>query len=156
MLVLVIHFNKNHNMERRDFLKGTCRICLLGTAGAAVAQLASCSPSVGQHIIKTEIIDNKVIIPAAAFDSNPFQIISPKKYPYEIAVQKEADGTYKALLLKCTHYENQLQPAGTGYSCSLHGSRFDKGGRVLKGPASEPLIRLKTTLTATDIFIHLI
>jgi Rieske Fe-S protein len=143
-------------MQRRDFLKGTCRICLLGSAGAAVIQLASCSPSFGQNIIKSEIADNKITIPIALFNTNTFQLISPKKYPYEIALQKEADGTYKALLLKCTHYENQLQPTGNSYSCSLHGSRFNKEGAVLKGPASEPLIQLTTTLTTTDILIHLI
>lgn len=143
-------------MQRRDFIRGTCRVCLLGAAGASLINLAACSPSTGSAISKTEVIDNKVAVSIAAFEKVPLQIISPEKYPYEVAVQKEQDGTYKALLLKCTHYDNQVQQDGNGYSCSFHGSRFDKEGKVLKGPASEPLMQLKTSVTATEVFIHLI
>lgn len=143
-------------MQRRDFIKGTCRICLLGAAGASLIDLAACSPSTGTAIGKTEAIDNKVAVPVSAFNKTPFQVISPKNYPFEIAVQKEADGTYKALLLKCTHYTNEVVPQGGGYICSAHGSRFDKDGKVLRGPASEPLTQLKTSVTSTDIVIHLI
>jgi Rieske Fe-S protein len=143
-------------MQRRDFLKDTCRVCLLGAAGAALADIAGCSPAAGTAITKHEVINNKVAIAVASFDQKPLQIISPEKYPYEIAVEKKQDGTYKALLLKCTHYENELVPAGGGYSCNSHGSRFDKEGRVLKGPASSALIQLQTTVSNTEIIIHLI
>lgn len=143
-------------MQRRDFIKGTCRVCLLGAAGASLINLAACSPSIGIAVSKTQVTDNKVSVLIAAFEKTPLQIISPEKYPYEVAVQKEQDGTYKALLLKCTHYDNPIQQDGNGYSCSFHGSRFDKEGKVLKGPASEPLTQLKTSVTATEVFVHLI
>jgi Rieske Fe-S protein len=143
-------------MERRNFIKSTCRACLLGAAGASLIDLAGCSPSTGNAITKAEIMDDKVAISLAAFEKNRLQIINPKKYPYEVAVQKQQDGTYKAMLLKCTHYDNQVQQDGNGYSCSFHGSRFDKEGKVLKGPASEPLLQLKTSINSTDVVIHLI
>jgi Rieske Fe-S protein len=143
-------------MERRDFLKGTCRICLLGAAGTSLIDLAACSPSTGNAVTKTEVKDNKATIALVEFDKSPLQIISPKNYPYEVAVQKEQDGTYKALLLKCTHFDNQLVQNSNGYTCNFHGSRFDKKGTVVKGPASQPLTQLKTSITGTEIFIHLI
>jgi Rieske Fe-S protein len=143
-------------MQRRDFIKGTCRVCLLGAAGASLINLAACSPSTGTAISTSEVIDNKVSVPLYMFDKSPLQIISPKKYPYEVAVQKEQDGTYKALLLKCTHFDNQLVQNNDGYTCNFHGSHFDKEGKVVKGPASEPLAQLKTSITSTEIFIHLI
>lgn len=143
-------------MERRDFIKNTCRVCLLGAAGASLINLAACSPATGSAIAKPEVIDNKITVSAASFDTNPLQIISPKKYPYEVAVQKQQDGTYKALLLKCTHFDNQLVQNGNGYTCNFHGSRFDRDGNVIKGPASQPLAQLKTSVAGTEILIHLI
>lgn len=143
-------------MQRRDFLKGSCRICLLGLTAASVAELYSCSPSAGQNIMKSEVVDNKMLVPIKSFDAKPFQIVSSKKYPFEIAVQKKDDGSYEALLLKCTHYDNQLQPTGNGYTCNFHGSKFDKDGKVLKGPAASPLTHLKVSQTSTEIYIHLI
>lgn len=143
-------------MERRDFLKGACRICLLGTAGAAAISIAGCSPSVGSSISKVEIVDNNIKIPLSLFDKNAIQIISPKKYPYEVAVEKNKEGVYKALLLKCTHLANQLIPTGNGYTCDLHGSKFTKEGIVVKGPAAMPLQQLQTTVTEEHLLVHLL
>jgi Rieske Fe-S protein len=143
-------------MQRRDFLKGACRICLLGAAGASAIDITGCSPAVGNTVFSPEIIDNTIQIPFTAFDQKFFQVLSPKKYPYEVAVQKKEDGTYKALLMQCTHYENQLIPTGRGFSCNAHGSRFDKEGKVTKGPAETPLKQLATTKTETNLIVHLL
>ncbi len=143
-------------MERRDFLKGACRICLLGAAGAAIADITGCSPAVGNSIFKPEVVDNMVTVPIALFDQKTFGVISPNKYPYEVAIEKKEDGNYIALLLQCTHYENQLTPTGNGFTCSLHGSKFSLDGNVLKGPAEAPLKQLKITKTNTDLIINLL
>lgn len=143
-------------MQRRDFLKGACRICLLGAAGAAVIDMTGCSPATANAIFKPDIVDNAVQVPLTIFDKNPVQIISPKKYAYEVAIEKKQDGTYKALLLRCTHYNNQLQPTGNGFTCNAHGSKFDKEGKVLKGPAEAPLTLLQTSITDQILFVHLL
>jgi Rieske Fe-S protein len=143
-------------MQRRDFLNGACRICLLGAAGASVIDMFSCSPATGNAIATSEAVNNKVTIPLSVFEKGPIQVISPKKYPYEVALKKEQDGTYKALLLKCTHFDNQIVQSNDGFTCHFHGSHFDKEGNVTKGPASEPLTQLKTTINNTDIIIQLI
>ena len=143
-------------MDRRNFIRGACRVCLLGTAAAAIgADLASCSPATGKNVFKPVIIDNKIEVPISIFDSNPFQVISPDKFLYEIAIENKGNDSYRALLLRCTHQDNQLTNTGNGFTCSLHGSRFDKEGNVLKGPAETVLQQLKTQIIKTSLLIHL-
>ena len=143
-------------MQRRDFLKGACKICLLGAAVTNVtADLSSCSPKMVGNTFKPAVNNNQVEVPLSMFENQPFQVISPAKYEYEIAVEKKPDNTYKALLLKCTHYQNQLTTTGNGFTCSLHGSKFDKEGNVLKGPAENPLQELKTQIIKDNLLIHL-
>ncbi|MEO8772116.1 MAG: Rieske (2Fe-2S) protein [Ferruginibacter sp.] len=144
-------------MERRDFLKGACRICLLGAAiGTVSTNLTSCSPKIaGNNTFRPVVNNNQVEVPLSIFDNNAFQVISPAKYEFEISVEKKPDNTYKALLLKCTHYQHQLTTTGNGFTCSLHGSKFDKEGNVLKGPAETPLQELKTQIVKDTLLIQL-
>ena len=142
-------------MERRSFIKGACRICLLGTSAAAVAALASCSPAVAKNMLNPPVNENKIQIPLSLFEQSAFQVITPLKYQFEIAVEKIAAGDYKALLLSCTHYSNQLTVTGNGYTCTAHGSKFDKQGVVLKGPAEDSLKQLKTEIINNYLVIHL-
>ena len=74
---------------------------------------------------------------------------------YNIGLKKENDGTYTALLLRCTHADNQLIPAGNGFKCTLHGSTFNSEGQVTQGPAERPLKRYQTEITNDSITIHL-
>lgn len=143
-------------MQRRSFIKGACKICLLGAAGVAVAaDLSSCSPAVAKNTFKPVIKDDEVEVPLSLFENQAFQLVSPAKYEYEIAVEKKPDNTYKAILLRCTHYNNQLTTTGNGFTCSLHGSKFDKDGQVVKGPAEIPLEQLKTRIVNNNLLIHL-
>jgi len=140
-------------MQRRAFIKSSCNICLLLTAGAILPTLSGCSPA--YKVINTEIHDNQVEIPLAGFAQSPLQLIRPKGWLYSIAVRKKEDNTYSAFLLKCTHQDNQLAPAPNGYSCSLHGSTFNVEGHVTKGPAERPLKEYPVTTDTTNLIIHL-
>lgn len=142
-------------MERRSFIKQTCRVCLLGAGGLMLADtISSCSPAVANKLSSPAVINNQVQIPLSLFEKQHIVIVSPAKYPYEIAVEKSG-GTYKALLLRCTHYDNQLTPTGSGYTCSLHGSTFDVEGAVVKGPAEKHLKELQVILSNANLLIHL-
>jgi cytochrome b6-f complex iron-sulfur subunit len=59
-----------------------------------------------------------------------------------MALMREGDTVY-ALDLVCTHLGCTVTVTSSGLSCPCHGSRFDRQGRVLKGPADRPLSRLK-------------
>ncbi len=65
-------------MQRGDFKKGACRICLLETNAAAVIDMAGCNPSVGRTIFKPDIVESKIQITLIIFDKNAVEIISTK------------------------------------------------------------------------------
>jgi Rieske Fe-S protein len=141
-------------MERRKFLKSSCNICLLAATGYFLSELTACSPA-AYHVIKTEIINDEIQIPVASFTQSNMQFVRPKGWYYDIAVQKKEDNTYEALLMQCTHQENQLTPASNGYTCSLHGSQFNKDGKVTKGPAENPLKHYATSINQENLIIHI-
>ncbi|BAV05505.1 Rieske [2Fe-2S] domain-containing protein [Filimonas lacunae] len=141
-------------MQRRDFLKSSCRVCLLGAAGYLTHTLAGCSPATYQ-VTKTPVVNNTVSLPVALFAQSSLQIVRPAGTYFDIAVRKKEDGTYSALLLQCTHQENGLQVTGNGYVCSEHGSTFTKEGKVTKGPAEEALTQYPTSVNQDAIIIYL-
>jgi len=59
-----------------------------------------------------------------------------------VVLMRDGDAVY-ALGLVCTHLGCTVTVTSSGLSCPCHGSRFDRQGRVLKGPADRPLNRLK-------------
>ncbi|MDQ6761582.1 MAG: Rieske (2Fe-2S) protein [Bacteroidota bacterium] len=141
-------------MERRNFIKSTCNICLLGATGIFAIQLPGCSPA-SFPVFKADVNDKKIAVPLSLFDKSSLQIVRPKHMLYDIAVQKNEDNTYITLLLLCTHLQNQLTITGSGYTCPLHGSQFDKNGNVRKGPAERPLQRFDTNISDDNLIIQI-
>jgi len=132
-------------MERRDFLKSSCKACLLGASGVLLSQLVACTPA-AYTVYKTEVTDRKLSVPLSLFDKGPLQFVRPRGWYYDIAVQKNENNEYTALLMQCSHQENQLTPSANGFHCTMHGSDFAKDGSVKKGPAELPLKQYKTSL----------
>ena len=123
-------------------------------AGYFLPKLTGCSPA--YNVFKTDIVDKKISMPVTMFDQNPLQFVRPKGWYFDIAVQKNADNTYQALLLQCTHQETQLNPMGKGgYRCSLHGSEFDTNGKVRKGPAEKPLEHYYVSVENNNLIIQI-
>jgi len=139
-------------MERRKFLTSSCRICLLGAAGFSLTQIVGCATTAS--VYKTSITNGDLNVPMNLFEKSSLQIVRPAGWYYDVAVQKNPDNSYTALLLQCTHQGNQLTPTGTGYHCSLHGSDFDKQGNVRKGPAEQPLHHFETTVNNDIVSVH--
>jgi nitrite reductase/ring-hydroxylating ferredoxin subunit len=140
-------------MDRRKFVKQSCSLCLATGAGMLIGSLASCGAAL--PVYKTTVASNKVTVPVTLFANADFQLIQPKNLYYNIGLKKEKDGTYTALLLRCTHADNQLIPAGNGFKCTLHGSAFDNAGHVTNGPAERPLKKYPTEIESGQIIIHL-
>ncbi len=127
---------------------------MLMAAGMVLPMLAGCGAAI-QKITSLKINNNSISVPIDLFEKNKLQIIRPEKWEYEIAVLQKQDGTYSALLLKCTHFENQLSAESNGFSCSAHGSRFNSEGTVIKGPAEEPLKKYKTSINNNELIISI-
>jgi Rieske Fe-S protein len=140
-------------MERREFIKKSCSVCIAISAGLLMgSSLSSCS---SVSVYKTASNQNKITVPVSLFAAADLQIIRLRDSEYDIALRKEQDGNYTALLLRCTHADNQLNSTGNGFYCTLHGSRFDKEGTVTKGPAEHPLKKFTTEIINDNIIIHL-
>jgi len=140
-------------IERRKFLASACKACLFTGAGFLLSDLIACSPTT--KIIRLPVMENTVSLPISSFSKEPLQIISPEGWLYNIAVRKTADDQFEALLLQCTHQQNQLTATPNGYICTLHGSRFSQEGQVQKGPAALPLKKYSTVTNQDLLIIHL-
>ncbi len=140
-------------MERRKFLTSACKACLLAGAGFLITDLAACSPS--SKVIQLPIVQDSVSFPVTSFASESIQIIRPAGWFYDIAVRKTDGDHYEALLLECTHQQNQLVAGTNGYRCNLHGSQFSLNGQVLKGPAERALKQFSTILDKGQVIIQL-
>ncbi|SDD79965.1 Rieske Fe-S protein [Mucilaginibacter pineti] len=140
-------------MDRRKFIQQSCSLCVAVGAGmVVVSSLESCATL---PAYKTAIVNNTVSVPEALFATSAFQLVQPKNQYYNIGLKKETNGTYTALLLKCTHADNQLTPTGNGFKCDLHGSTFSNEGKVTTGPAERPLKKYTTEVVSNQIIIHL-
>ncbi len=141
-------------MNRKDFIKGSCGVCMaLGSGFLMSAVLEACKTPLG--VIKTAAKDNVVAIPLTEFAASDYKLVRLRNYDYDLAVQKNKDGTYETLVLMCTHASNPLTKTGNGYYCTLHGSAFDREGYVTKGPAEKNMIKLNTTIKNDQILIQL-
>jgi cytochrome b6-f complex iron-sulfur subunit len=80
-----------------------------------------------------------------------FDLGSPKDYPIGSrtplqepgAMLLHTSGGFSALSLTCPHLGCQVNPEVDGFACPCHGSRFDPNGDLVRGPAKEPLRRLR-------------
>ena len=139
-------------MERREFIRKSCSLCLLVGSGIIAETLESCSTV---PFYSAAIRDRRVTVPRSLLTNTPVLIVEPEEYEFNIAVEQCANGDYHALLLRCTHAANPLAFDGTQFTCSLHGSKFNEQGGVVRGPASHPLQELTVHATETELSIGL-
>jgi cytochrome b6-f complex iron-sulfur subunit len=118
-------------MRRREFLN---KLAIGTTAGAAVVAVAATLTEIipaeteAYSIIKLGYLDD--------FPLNQFTFIPDKKiYIYRTR------RFLRAISAVCTHLGCTINKAENGFQCPCHGSRFDKTGKALSGPASRPLER---------------
>lgn len=132
-------------------MQNSCALCLAGGAGALTLLQSSCASF---PVYETPVREHAVTIPRSVVDQTGFLLVRPRELTYDIGVSRRENGDYEALLLLCTHAENQLDATGNGFRCPFHGSAFDLHGRVTRGPAQRPLRHLPTTVSNDVILIH--
>ncbi len=154
ILLLTSESATRFNMHRKDFIKGSCGVCIALSSGFLLSALmSSCKTPLG--VVKTSAKDNEVLIPLTAFDNSDYKLVRVSNYNFDLAVQKNADGSYLALVLECTHAGQPLTKTGSNYYCTLHGSQFDHQGHVTKGPAEKDLTQLPVKILKEQLSIHL-
>jgi Rieske Fe-S protein len=70
-----------------------------------------------------------------------------------VVVMREGD-SFIALSLICTHLGCTVSVTPEGMVCPCHGSRFDRSGKVLSGPAEKPLVRLTIEQHGDDLVVR--
>jgi len=71
-----------------------------------------------------------------------------------LAIIREKGEVY-ALDLVCTHLGCTVAVTPAGLVCPCHGSRFDRRGKVLEGPAGRPLRRYAVEVGSEGIIVKL-
>ncbi|MFE1793878.1 Rieske (2Fe-2S) protein [Streptomyces sp. NPDC059525] len=120
---------------RRTVLRGAA--ALAGAVGAGAA-LSACSTEGGSGAGGPAVPKEPVELGAAA----EVPVGGAKLFrEQKIVVSCPAEGQYKAFSAQCTHAGCVLDKIDKGEgNCPCHGSRFDvTTGKVLRGPASDPL-----------------
>jgi cytochrome b6-f complex iron-sulfur subunit len=84
--------------------------------------------------------NRRVLLSAAAADVPPGGALLFRNE--RLALLRDDNGFY-ALSLICTHLGCTVIVTEDALSCPCHGSLFDRQGKVLKGPANDPLRRLE-------------
>jgi Rieske Fe-S protein len=123
--------------SRRDLLK------VLGLSALALPVLDACGPNVDQ--------------PAGTVAETPvgtLRAVAGTAY----AIGRDANGIY-GMSLTCTHQAcsmaDGISNANKNIVCSCHGSVFDLGGSVVRGPANRPLQHFAVSVDgAGNITLH--
>ncbi len=118
---------ENLPQSRRKFL--TTLTLLLASGGLLVRYLTPRTSG-----------KRRVLVSAAAADvpNNGALLFRDER----LALFRDGEGFY-ALSLICTHLGCTVTVTEDALSCPCHGSRFDRQGTVLTGPADRALVRLK-------------
>lgn len=136
-------------MKRKDFFKvvSTGAVC-----GGMLSILEGC---VTYRYVDYQLKNNKLKVTKVVFQEDSFVLLQNPQGKSPIYLRKKTDGSFRALLLECTHKQCTVNPSLNGLSCPCHGSRYDAKGNVLEGPARRDLFSYRVTTDADHIYIEL-
>lgn len=129
-----------HAVARRTILKGLSALTV--TAGAAgCGSEEPHTPAPGAALGPTGDV------PVGAGKVDPEQ---------RVVVTQPVQGTFHAFSAVCPHKGCTVQAVvGSTINCPCHGSMFDiNDGSVVRGPAQQPLGRLKVTVEAGSLWLR--
>lgn len=144
-------------MKRRAFIKKSCGSCAaMGMSLLFGSSLLESCGAAKLSVVKATQQDGKVLLSETSFADNAVKLVRVNNYPFDIAVKKQADNSFLALVLMCTHAGYPLVKSGSSYYCTLHGSRFEASGKVATGPASRPMMHLPAEAENGELSITLL
>lgn len=136
-------------MDRRAF------VVRCSGAGAAFI-LGGCVAMVTHPV---PVVDGRVQLSLPAFPDlaapNGAIKLQPARLENPVYVLAKGDGAFEALSPICTHRGCTVDVQGARLVCPCHGSTYDRGGRVLRGPAERPLSTYPVTRSGDVITIDL-
>ena len=137
------------SLDRRRFLERLPIVPVLASAAASAGTACAGVPrTVGQPS------PEGVFVPLSALGPEGDVMVDLPGEAVPLFIRKSDDG-FTAVRLRCTHRGCQPDPEADRLVCPCHGSEFTFDGKVLNGPASEPLDRLPARLSGTRIVVAL-
>jgi cytochrome b6-f complex iron-sulfur subunit len=150
---------RTNTMTRKEFIEHAAALAVASVSTSALAgMLTSCTTV--RYVSGTEMSDTRgqaVTVPLTEFTADvPFVVVRKGgSIAAPIYLCKHTDGTFSALVMKCTHKGCEVRPAGDLLICPCHGSEFTNKGKVLSPPALDDLQRFRTSVNETVVSIHL-
>ncbi len=142
-------------MDRRNFIFNSISLAA-GSLGLSM-YLSACGT---QKQVQASNKSGLITLPLQSFKNEKGEYremvsVNAEGVPYVIFVFRKTESEFTALKGMCTHNACDLNPVQTGLDCPCHGSRFNKEGTVLNGPASKNLTRYFTSVSGNDLLINL-
>jgi cytochrome b6-f complex iron-sulfur subunit len=122
-------------MDRRDFV-ATCATACLGLVASGCVSMVTHPVPLTAGRVRLSLAE----FPALAEPSGAIRI-QPAGSEDAIYVLADGTGGFTALSPICTHRGCTVDVRGDRLVCPCHGSTYDRGGTVLRGPAERRLAR---------------
>ena len=135
---------------RREFMKNTA----LATGCLCTGTLAIVPACKMVAYVPHQVQSGKIIVRKADFGQGRHVVVEVEKLPAPIYVSHLKDGSYSAVLMKCTHRGCEVMPLGDILHCPCHGSEYTHTGKVIQSPAIEDLRPFAVTSEGDYLYIE--
>ena len=152
------------DLSRRRFCAGACH----AASGIALASMASAckggdsptspdNPGVTLGVSQGRFTNGNVDVTVAGTAlNNVGGAVLVESVAGVFLVSRTADTTFNAIDAVCSHQSCTVTNAdGDIYVCPCHGSRYDRSGRVVQGPATASLRRYNSSFSNGTLTIVL-
>ena len=99
---------------------------------------------------RISLSQNREFLPIMANWNHALRLL-PDGQEEPVYVLALGEGAFAALSPICTHLGCTVDIQGERLVCPCHGSTYDRVGKVLQGPAQQPLARYRTALSADGV-----
>ncbi len=142
-------------LTRRNFIR---QASVLGAGACCIGALSAiegCTTSLEAIGTEKSIVETpgQISILKSAVAGQSYMKLSSSKFKDPIFLNVNADGSYTAVLMNCTHKGCGLSASQGKFVCPCHGSEFDLTGHVLKGPAKTDLQNFQVTTDDLHIMV---
>jgi Rieske Fe-S protein len=143
-------------ISRRGFLK---TLAVSGGAAAGASFLTGCggqtAPAAGGNPSAGLTLDlTKPENQALASVGGTLALAANNLDAQGLLLYRSSDTTVLVFSRKCTHMGCTIgEFQGAVSTCPCHGSQFDTGGKVVRGPAQNPLRQYTATVSGTTVTI---
>lgn len=150
-------------ISRRQFCAGACQVASAGTVATLFTACGSGSPTSPSGMASTlpvsagQFSGNVVRVPVSGSAlANVGGAVLVESIAGVFLLARTTDSTFSAVDAVCSHASCTITGAdGSTYVCPCHGSRYNRNGQVMAGPAQASLRQFPTTLTDGVVTIAL-